>query len=338
MRFSIIVPVYNVEKYLSICLESILSQDYTDYEIIAVNDGSTDGSLEILNKYKQKTKRLVVLSQRNRGLGGARNTGIRNAQGEYLIFLDSDDYIDKSMLKETERVLSQYNLDILAFDGYRVTEQGEVIDKMTVDSYNDEYTNLTRKQFLLLEPTGCTKIYKRKLFTDKEIRFPEKLWYEDLATTYKLVLDSDKLGYLKKPMYYYVQQTSSITHSTNVTRMMEIMKAFDEEITYYKEQGAFEKYYEELEWNCFLHVLYYSAFRLFLCGYNIKEMKRLYNYAKGYFPHIENNKYVRLISPQKDMMDLILKKNYFRFYLKTGFSVKCYTLIKRIKFLLDKDK
>ena len=158
MRFSIIVPVYNVEKYLSICLESILGQDYTDYEIIAVNDGSTDGSLEILNKYKQKTKRLVVLSQRNRGLGGARNTGIRNAQGEYLIFLDSDDYIDKSMLKETERVLSQYNLDILAFDGYRVTEQGEVIDKMTVDSYNDEYTNLTRKQFLLLEPTGCTNL------------------------------------------------------------------------------------------------------------------------------------------------------------------------------------
>lgn len=338
MKFSIIVPVYNVEKYLKVCLDSILKQDYTDYEIIAVNDGSTDGSLEILNEYKKKTERLVILSQNNKGLGGARNTGIDHAQGEYLIFLDSDDYIDKSMLNDTGRILTQYNLDILAFDGYRVTEDGKVIDTITVNSYRNEYTNLTRKQFLVLEPTGCTKIYKRKLFTDIDIRFPEKLWYEDLATTYKLVLAANNLGYLKKPMYYYLQQADSITHSTNVTRMMEIMSAFDEEIIYYKDQGVFNEYFEELEWNCFLHVLYYSAFRLFSCGYHIKEMKELYSYAKAYFPHIEDNKYVRIISRQRDLMDLILEKKYFRFYLKTGFSIKCYELIKRFKRLFGEDK
>ena len=99
MKYSIIVPVYNVEQFLETCIESILHQNFIDYEIIAVNDGSTDGSKEILEDYLKKTERLKVIHQRNKGLGGARNTGIQTATGDYLLLLDSDDYLEMNALE-----------------------------------------------------------------------------------------------------------------------------------------------------------------------------------------------------------------------------------------------
>ena len=105
MRFSVIIPVYNVESFLERCIESVLSQDYEDYEIIAVDDGSKDSSLEILKSYERKTNKIHIISQENKGLGGARNTGIVCAKGDYLVFLDSDDYIKTDMLSSLNSVL-----------------------------------------------------------------------------------------------------------------------------------------------------------------------------------------------------------------------------------------
>lgn len=338
MKYSIIVPIYNVENYIAACLDSILCQNYDDYEIIAINDGSTDRSREILNEYKSKTDKLTIISQENGGLGSARNKGIENAEGDYLVFIDSDDYIDCHMLKQINEIIKVYDVDILAFDGYRVTESGEIIDIISSDIYTEEYNDLSHKQFLMLEPTGCTKIYKKKLFIDNSIRFPEKLWYEDLATVFKLSLSAKTLGYYKKSFYYYVQRGESITHSSNVKRMMEIMDAFDEEMNYYKKHGAFEKYYSEIEWNCFLHVLYYSAFRLFMSGYHIKEMKILSEYAKKHFPQINQNEYVLEMSKKRYKMDLIVEQKYFRFYLNTGFITLCLDVLGKVKTIFNKGR
>ena len=205
MKFSIIVPVYNVEKYLPRCLDSVLDQEFDDYEIIAVDDESPDNSIDILNEYQKKTEKLKIIRQKNKGLGGARNTGIKEAAGEYLIFLDSDDYISPKMLSSLNEYLKKEDLDILAFDCERVTESGQTIEKVSVKDYQDQYTSLNAKQYLLFEPTSCVKTYRRTLYTEHRIEFPEKLWYEDLATTLKLSAYATKIGYLKEVFYYYVQ-------------------------------------------------------------------------------------------------------------------------------------
>ena len=141
MKFSIIVPVYNVEKYLPRCLDSVLDQEFDDYEIIAVDDESPDNSIDILNEYQKKTEKLKIIRQKNKGLGGARNTGIKEAAGEYLIFLDSDDYISPKMLSSLNEYLKKEDLDILAFDCERVTESGQTIEKVSVKDYQDQYTS-----------------------------------------------------------------------------------------------------------------------------------------------------------------------------------------------------
>lgn len=192
MMFSVIIPVYNVEKYITKCLKSILNQTYSDYEIIIVNDGSTDSSIKILEKYQSYISNLKIINQQNRGLGGARNTGIRYARGDYLVFLDSDDYVAQNMLETIDMYLKKYNLDIIAFDCIQVDTEGNILQNITNDEYKNYYTDLTKQQYLLLEPTSCTKVYKRTLYTTFNIYFPEKLWYEDLATIFKLVKNAKK--------------------------------------------------------------------------------------------------------------------------------------------------
>ena len=138
MKYSIIVPVYNVEQFLETCIESILHQNFIDYEIIAVNDGSTDGSKEILEDYLKKTERLKVIHQRNKGLGGARNTGIQTATGDYLLLLDSDDYLEMNALETLATYLDKYNLDILAFDCNKVDIEGNIIETISVIDYKEK--------------------------------------------------------------------------------------------------------------------------------------------------------------------------------------------------------
>ena len=322
MRFSIIIPVYNVEEFLPKCLDSALRQTFADYEIVAVNDGSTDSSMAILELYQKKNKALRVISQKNKGLGGARNTGIQHASGEYLVFLDSDDYIPDDMLEKLDGYLREYDLDILAFDCDMVDREGRVLQRATLSDYSEHFTKLTQKQFLLLEPTSCTKVYRRTLYTQQNIWFPERLWYEDFATVFRLAPSAKHIGYLKEPLYKYVQHDSSITHSRNTGRMMEIMTAFDSNIEYYKRIGLWDEFYDELEWNCILHVLYYSAFRLFGWGYHRREMERLYSYCENCFPHWKDNKYLQEKMELRDMMNLVVGHRCFQFYLNTGFNIR----------------
>ena len=330
MKFSVIVPVYNVERFLPKCLDSVLAQDFCDYEIVAVDDGSKDGSGQILHHYLEKTNRLRIIHQENKGLGGARNTGIDAAQGDYLLLLDSDDTIEPNTLTVLAEYLDRYDLDILAFDCLRVNEDGSVIERVTTPDYTEKYTPLTGKKFLLLEPTGCTKVYRRSLFVDNMIRFPEKLWYEDLATVFRLAPFTDKVGYLKEPLYLYVQQSGSITHSTNTSRMMEITTAFNMEIDFYKKIGAFETYRAELEWNCALHVMYYSAFRLLGCGYHHKQMHQLFSYSYALFPDIEKNEYVLRKAPLRYLMSEVMEGKLFRFYWKVNVIPNIVQLIKTV--------
>lgn len=328
MKFSVIVPVYNVEKFLAKCLDSVLEQDFDDYEIIAVNDGSTDSSPEILNEYSKKTDKLKVINQKNKGLGGARNTAIENACGDFLVFVDSDDFIPREMLSTLSVYFDKYNLDILSFD-LTAVYTCDFTPNVTTD-FEDGFILLDTKEFLISEPTACAKAYRRNLYINNKIRFPERLWYEDLATVYRLVPFADKIGYLKKPLYYYVQQPNSITHSANTTRMMEIITAFDTVQSYFKEIGRYNEYYSELEWLCVKHVLYYSAHRFLTKGYYYKQMNALYKYVSLNYPNFKDNKYVKENMPSTYCMEWIVNKKFFRFYFNECLKVKIAKAFRRL--------
>ena len=161
MKFSVVVPVYNVEEYIEKCLSSILNQTYSNFEVIIVDDGSTDGSFKIIDKFVNKDKRFMVFKKQNGGLSDARNYGIKYVTGDYLLFVDSDDYIGEDLLLKLNNVLSKAQTDLVTFNSVVCDDSGKVINKRDIPEYVNKDINLIIKSLLqdrLLNQLGFTVI------------------------------------------------------------------------------------------------------------------------------------------------------------------------------------
>lgn len=212
---SVIIPVYNVENYLEKCIDSVLKQRVENYEIILVNDGSTDKSLEICKKYKQNYDNITLINKKNGGLSDARNAGLKIAKGEYIAFIDSDDYIDEYMFDEMIKSAQKNSLDLVICDCERVYEDRETnnILKCNLDSsrlYNNEEL-LCNYLLQNIRPNACDKIYKKSLFIENNIEFPKGLYHEDLLTTFRIIKEVKRAKYIDKPFYKYLCREGSIT-------------------------------------------------------------------------------------------------------------------------------
>lgn len=261
-KLSIIVPVYNVEKYLSKCLDSILYPDLTDYEIIVVNDGSTDSSPEIAAEYERKHESLVrLISTPNGGLGAARDVGIRASAGDFLVFLDSDDYLAPNAVPEMLDALKD-DFDICLYDLVSVNEDGLEIGRIRGNGGLGSFSLEECPELLTESPCACNKIFRRELFTETDIAFPSRVWYEDLRTVPKLYPGAKKIVYFGKAWYMYLQRSGSITNSADAQRNLEIIDAVDDLTAYYREHGLFDKYREQLEYIAFHHAFLASATRV----------------------------------------------------------------------------
>lgn len=214
---SIIIPIYNVEDYLSACIESIMKQTYNNLEIILVDDGSPDSSPEICDRYEKIDNRIKVIHQKNKGLSGARNTGIDVSKGKYLIFVDSDDTVESSMAEELYKCLKKYNCKMAACNRNYVFEDGTTICK-TKDKINTvfEFGEAIKEmnKFYFFDMSAWAKIYDRELFA--EIRFPQGKLSEDYFVMYKLIDLAQKVGYTSLPLYNYLQRTSSISRNKKI--------------------------------------------------------------------------------------------------------------------------
>lgn len=204
-----IIPVYNVEKYLNECIESVLNQTYKDLEIILINDGSTDNSGKICDEYAKADSRIKVIHKENGGLSSARNAGIEVATGDYYTFIDSDDYITHDMTEQLLYALESTGADISVC---KITENENEVQNTVTNSIM-VYTKKQTLKFILTEKTiltvACGKLYKKELFDN--IRYPEGKIYEDLGTTYKLVELSEKIALADVEKYYYRTNPESIT-------------------------------------------------------------------------------------------------------------------------------
>ena len=211
---SIIVPIYNVEMYLSKCVDSICAQTYTNLEIILVDDGSPDNCGKMCDEYAAKDSRIKVIHKENGGLSDARNVAIDVAQGEYLTFVDSDDYISYSYVADLYNIIKQYQADI-SVNTYCAFRDGMLPRPKHCGGENFVFSGLQATEAMfyqrLFDTTAWGKMYKASLF--ENIRYPKGLLYEDLPTTYKLLLKADKVAYSNNESYYYRLRSNSIQWS-----------------------------------------------------------------------------------------------------------------------------
>ena len=233
---SVIVPIYNVEKYLNKCIESIINQSYSNLEIILVDDGSEDSSGIMCDSYILKDKRIKVIHKENGGLSDARNVGLDKAKGEYIVFIDSDDWIDEKMIEILYNIIKKNNSDISICDYFLAYNEEIQTQKEDIEIINlsniEALKTIYDKDLGVCMIVAWNKLYKRNLFKD-DIRYPYGKIHEDEFTTYKLLYKAEKISYTNQKMYYYRQRENSITSSFNKKRL-DCLEAFDERVKYMK--------------------------------------------------------------------------------------------------------
>ena len=216
---SIIVPVYNIKKYIKNCLDSLLSQTYQNLEILLIDDGSTDGSGELCDELQKNDSHIKVFHTKNSGLSAARNFGLKNATGDFAVFVDGDDMVEKEYVEYLYNLLTKYSADMSICSFKTKTETDEKsFAKNAREALFDTETCLEK---MLLEDgfnvSACGKLFPKKLF--KYLNFPVGKLHEDVGTTYLPILHSQKIAFGPEPNYIYFQRGSSITHNFSTKKL-----------------------------------------------------------------------------------------------------------------------
>ena len=264
MLLTIIIPVYNLPEYINKCITSVACQVGDNCEILLIDDGSNDGITprlcdELSNQYANV---LNVIHKDNGGVGDARNLGIAKARGEYICFIDGDDYILPNMLDAFRLTIEETHADIIQF-GYKMEMDGVVTDDLVESVPHNTVLNIEDyPKFFTMPPTVWNRIWKRSLFVDNDIYFPSKVWYEDMRTVPKLFAVASTVVSLPHSYYVYVQRNGSIMHNDNIERSGEIIYAFEDLIEWFKSRDVFDKYYNILSKMAVFHVLIFGSARV----------------------------------------------------------------------------
>lgn len=317
-KISVIVPIYNVEKELSRCVESLLKQDYADFEIILVDDGSQDSSGKIADSFAEANpSRVCVVHQVNKGLSGARNTGIRVATGQYLSFVDSDDYVEPNMLSVLMEQLQKVDADIATcgrFDDYpEHSKTNFTMEKPMVFSAEETIRRiLTWNQ---LDVSSCDKLFKKNLWDG--ISFPERENNEDIRTIPLVISNSEKVVHVGVALYHYCHRENSITTTYNLKKIKDFYKAIQCVETFV--QNQYPAIREELVY--FLNHTYLSLWMM--CSqiryHGIEE-----KIAKKYLNNNWNNAYSLQKMSKRDKLayKLLLCRVYYPFKVVKGLCNK----------------
>jgi glycosyltransferase involved in cell wall biosynthesis len=229
---SIIVPVYNIEEYIEKCVDSLLAQTYANIEILLIDDGSNDKSSTICDKTALQDTRVCVIHKKNGGLSDARNVGISMSRGQYIAFVDGDDYVHKNYIKTLLNAAQRYQADISVCSYIRVYSDGSKAREGKREQVT-QFSNIQAIRDLTLPNSLCdvvawNKLYSRRLFIENSIRYPLGKVNEDTFTTYKLLYGANRIVFLDEPLYFYVQRSSSIMGVGYTSKNLAIVEAIDE--------------------------------------------------------------------------------------------------------------
>jgi len=224
---SIVVPVYNVEALVGRCISSLCEQTYDNLDIVIVNDGSLDNSLNVIKEYQIKDSRIQVIDQINQGLSGARNTGVSVAKGEYILFVDSDDFIEKTLVDDCINLIEKDKSDIVVYGYKKVYEDLSIIAEPNFGnqllSKDESLNNLLS---LKISPMACNKFIKMSILKDNNIVFPLNKLHEDVGTMYKIFWHSNRVSTTSKSYYYWINREDSITGTItykHINNMQELL-------------------------------------------------------------------------------------------------------------------
>lgn len=283
MKVSIIVPVYNVESYLEKCLTSLVNQTLKDVEIIIINDGSTDGSQKIIDKFKKKYNNIKSIKQENKGQAIARNIALKNCTGEYITYVDSDDYVELDMMEKLYKNVEKDKYDIVISDIIKEEENKSYIFKNYWQVSKD-----INKNFMTSHMGPVARLYKREFLINNNFKFLEGVIYEDLGSIPILGMYTDKIIYVDKAYYHYVIRAGSSMKQTKYNKKMEdifkVMNNLSKKID--------KQYSEELEYLYIEHLLYSASLRFI--EFNKKDMLlKIKNIMHDKYPNYKKNIYYK---------------------------------------------
>ncbi|QHQ61047.1 glycosyltransferase [Anaerocolumna sedimenticola] len=331
-KVSIIVPVYNVEKYLTQCMESLVNQTLKDIEIIVVNDGSPDNSIKILEKYEKKyPDKVKVFTTENRGVSHARNYGLDRVEGDYIMFVDSDDFIELDMAEKlyTKAIKDHNDLVMCArYNVYEVEGKTELKRKvMNIFSMNQNFRMEDRKfELVHASPFPWDKLFKRTLLYD--IRFPEGIRFEDLVLAFEAAATAESIGVVPEPLYNYRKTTQVGFLNSFSEATKDIVKAFTLLFEFMKEHDLFDTFHDELEYICTRHFFFrYESFYSDAKKGQLQLKKEIINQTQDFLdkeiPNWPKNHYLNYTAGPA------LKK-HLNYYIDRNKTIKYVTLRERI--------
>ncbi len=235
-EISVIVPIYNVEKYLRRCIDSILAQSFVSFELILINDGSKDNSGKICDEYKNKDERITVIHQENKGVSEARNAGIewvfKNSDSEWINFIDSDDWVHPDYLKDLYETATECDVTMSICNCLKTPEFSVNIEKS-----EKSVKIFSAEDFWCFRQYGspCTKLFRKSDLSD--IRFPKGLLYEDVFVTYRLIFKQEKVAYIDNPLYFYYTRPGSTTQSAWTPKVLPQLKGSKQQLEFFKKNG-----------------------------------------------------------------------------------------------------
>ncbi len=295
-KVSVIVPIYNVEKYIDKCLSTLKNQSFRDFEVLLINDETPDNSMQIAEKYASEDSRFLIFGKKNGGLSDARNFGIEHSRGEFIVFVDSDDYLHEDYLKTMYEDCINNNAD-MAYCRFKHT-----IDKTKIKifSINPKKSVIERDKALdmiirdnRMHSYAWNKMYRKTLFTDNNIRYPI-MYFEDVATSARVLFHANKIAVTDKNLYYYVRRSGSIMSTMNSKKIEHLLLSILITRNYIQLHGEYDKYKKAVRAVALKMRLIniYSIIRQhIICG-NFKGMKTNLRTNKKLYKYIISDDYV----------------------------------------------
>ena len=309
-KVSVIIPVYNAEKYLNECISSIANQTMEDIEILAINDGSTDNSLILLDKLSEKYKgKLKIFNKENGGAGAARNIGLENASGEFIKFVDADDYLEANILEKMYTIAKENNVSLVRGDYkyiyHRKTLNGKGWTGVTQNQIVDVREN---KDYVTTETPGIgNKLISRDLIGD--LRFPEQTKWEDLAIIPVIIASSERLFHMDEPVYNYRMDMNTTIKDfiLKIPKILDIIKCVENIEKEMEKRGLSEEYKEQIKSMYILHTLFRVENAMFWVNLSHRKKKMVISsllaILDAKYPDWENNRIIDIYKTKNTLFD-----------------------------------
>lgn len=317
IRFSIVIPAYNTEKYIERCIKSILEQNYSNLQIIVVNDGSTDSTEAIVRKMAAVYSEIYFVSQENKGLAAARNKGVEFVNGDYFMYVDSDDYIRKNCLKEIEKYLLDKECDILSFNLLTANENGDINTMQEINGgYRGMHCAAKEKELLKIPMISVCKLYKSNWYKESGFLFPDGILYEDVSLVSYMIVRASSIYMIGTPYYVYVQRRNSIMHRAIDSKMLDIIVSMKYCKKIFCLKNIYDDYYDEIEYIAICTVFFQITEMINIIDKNSLLQKELTKFIRKSYPDAYNNKY--LSKKQVKRVKLLYDGKYKKYYWTYG--------------------